>query len=142
MSREKLQIVNNILERLKSAYNLKTDAALADRLGIVASTLSNWKARVSIDYDLIFSKCEDLNEAWILTGEGQMKKSEEKPLQIAEERVIYNNVAADPELAEIVRMLKEYPQDKKLVLKLLKIKKDMGAGFAGIEVKNILKEEG
>lgn len=72
MSREKLQYVNNILDRLKIAYGLKTDAALAGFLGLKPPAISNWRKRASIDYDLIFTKCDDINPGWILTGEGNV----------------------------------------------------------------------
>ncbi len=65
-----------ILQRLKEISNSASDADLARFLGIAPATLSNWRARGSIDYDLIFSKCEDLNLHWILTGEGPILSSD------------------------------------------------------------------
>ncbi len=89
---------------------------------------------------------ENINIDWLLTGEGEMKKEgypipEEKGLTAAEKPAIYN-VREDPELEEIIRLLIEHPQDKRLVLKFPKIKKDMGESFRGIEIKNLLTEEG
>lgn len=75
MSSEKLQIVTDIVDRLKLAYKMRSDAELARFLGVVPSTISNWQRRGSIDHDLIFTKCNDLNEAWILTGDGPMRRS-------------------------------------------------------------------
>ena len=60
----------DILGRLKLASN----ADLARFLGIAPATLSNWKSRGSLDYDLVFSKCEQLNLDWLLTGRGNMEK--------------------------------------------------------------------
>lgn len=57
-----------ILQRIKESNNLKTDRELADFLGISKSTLSNWYYRDSIDYDLVFSKCEYVDKNWLLTG--------------------------------------------------------------------------
>jgi len=57
-----------ILCRIKEHYGFKTDVELADFLGIKRSTLSNWTKRDSIDYDLIFSKCEHVNINWLLFG--------------------------------------------------------------------------
>ncbi len=67
-----------ILSRIKQAHKFKTDTELSNFLGISKSTLSNWRVRNSVDYDLLFSKCEDLNLNWLLTGRGEMLKSEEK----------------------------------------------------------------
>ncbi|WP_163400548.1 LexA family transcriptional regulator [Flavobacterium fluviatile] len=60
-----------ILNRLKSIKNFNTDTELANFLNISRSTLSNWYSRNSIDYDLLFSKCEnDIDINWLLTGNG------------------------------------------------------------------------
>lgn len=63
-----------ILNRLKEYKNFTTDTQLAIFLGIERSTLTNWKKRNSIDYDLIFSKCEqmDINIEWLINGKGYM----------------------------------------------------------------------
>lgn len=71
---------NEVLERIKEAYNIDKDADLATFLGISRSTLSNWGNRNSIDYDLVFSKCEQVNLDWLLTGRGSMLISEESNL--------------------------------------------------------------
>ena len=65
-----------ILNRLKEAYNIQKDTGLASLLGISKSTLSNWVSRDSLDYDKVFSKCEHINIDWLLTGRGSMLKSE------------------------------------------------------------------
>lgn len=65
-----------ILNRIKLAYSLKNDAELARFLEIQRNTLSNWYSRNTIDYDKVFLKCELLNFDWLLTGEGNMLKSE------------------------------------------------------------------
>lgn len=61
-----------MLRCLKEHYKLKTDKALADFLGVKAATLSNWVARMSIDYDLLYTKCEGIDANWLLTGKGKM----------------------------------------------------------------------
>ena len=66
-----------ILNEIKKYLNIKTDTEFANFLGIKQNTLSSWKARNSIDYDLIISKCDYLNANWLLTGEGSMLKEEE-----------------------------------------------------------------
>ena len=69
-----------ILNRLKEAYNIQKDTDLATLLGISKSTLSNWMSRDTIDYDRVFSKCEHINIDWLLTGHGSMQKEETTPL--------------------------------------------------------------
>ncbi|GHV13545.1 transcriptional regulator [Bacteroidia bacterium] len=68
-----------ILNRVKQSNYLASDKELADFLGISKSTLSNWYKRNSIDYDLLFSKCEQIDKNWLLTGQGEMLRSEKKP---------------------------------------------------------------
>ena len=49
-----------ILNEIRKYLNIKTDTEFANFLGIKQNTLSSWKARNSIDYDLIISKCDYL----------------------------------------------------------------------------------
>ncbi len=65
-----------ILERIKQSKRFTTDKELADFLGINKSTLSNWVKRNSIDYDLVFSKCEHIDLDWLLTGKKAQPKSQ------------------------------------------------------------------
>lgn len=67
----------NILDRIKELANLSSDTELANFLGIKKATLSNWRSRDTIDYDLVFSKCEHIRKDWLLTGEGEMLRSEQ-----------------------------------------------------------------
>ncbi len=72
-----------ILNRLKKHYNIASDTGLAKFLNIAPTTLSSWKSRDSFDYDLVYSKCEDVDGNWLLTGEGPMLKSEStKPVAV------------------------------------------------------------
>ena len=70
----------DVLNRLKEAYNIRKDTELAALLGVSKSTLSNWSSRNTIDYDRVFALCEHINIDWLLTGRGTMLKSEPTPL--------------------------------------------------------------
>lgn len=56
-------------ERLKKATDSRTDKELGEFLGIKKSTLSMWKSRKKVDYDLLFTKLEHVNLHWLLTGD-------------------------------------------------------------------------
>ena len=71
MNIDKKQIIN----RFKEIKKIKSDAELSNYLGISRSTLSNWKARDTIDFDILFAKCEQESIDWLLTGEGNMFRS-------------------------------------------------------------------
>lgn len=63
-----------IIERLKEALEINSDSALAERLKVTKGTLSNWKARNSLDFEKVFSVCGLISVDWLLTGEGEMLK--------------------------------------------------------------------
>ena len=57
-----------ILNRIKSHYQLASNAELARFLEVAPTTISSWYSRNSIDYDLIFAKCVGVNLNWLITG--------------------------------------------------------------------------
>lgn len=127
--------------RLKKGLKVKQ---LAKIIGISQGSLSdieNEKTKPSSDTIVAFVDHTDISPAWLLTGEGSIiEVIEEQPLAVCEESATYN--VSDPEIAEIIRMLKEFPQDKKLVLKLLKGKKDIKEALEGFEISKIRGQEG
>ena len=66
------------LQRLVLYYCGGNKSKFAEKLGIKPQTLSGWETRNSLDYDLIFVKCENLSAKWLLTGEGEMLESAPK----------------------------------------------------------------
>ena len=79
-----------ILNRLISHYDFKFQADLARFLGIKTNTLSNWYTRNIINFDLLVTKCEDLNLNWLINGSGNPPKiyinSEENGPSITNDR--------------------------------------------------------
>ena len=157
-----------IINRIKEVARVESDLDVAELLGLSRTALAERKRRSTIPYEeiVIFSDKKRISLHWLLTGnyeteediirqrlrlEGateteiddfiKNKKEEEKPSQVAEECAIYN-VKQSPELAEINRLLEEHPQDMKLVLKLLKGKKDIKEALEGFEIKKIKEQEG
>ncbi|PKQ69591.1 hypothetical protein BZG01_00010 [Labilibaculum manganireducens] len=65
-----------MLDRIKSAYSLDTDLQLSSFLGVAQSTVSSWISRDTINYKLIFAKCNNLNLDWLLTGKGSQLRKE------------------------------------------------------------------
>jgi len=65
-----------ILKAIKDHYGFSTDAEFADFLGIAKTTLSSWYARGSIDYDLVYSKCVEIDGNFLLSGKGKIKRNQ------------------------------------------------------------------
>lgn len=75
-----MSIKNNkslILKEIKRHYSIKSDADFARFLDIKPQTLSSWYSRNTFDIDLIYSKCEEIDGNWLLTGEGPMFRNKE-----------------------------------------------------------------
>ncbi len=75
----------------------------AQFLGVAASTISSWLSRNTFDYDLIFAKCESISPEWLLTGKGNMLKSE-KPQKSISIPVIHQETP-EPTTSEEVQSL-------------------------------------
>ena len=56
-------------------YSNGNKAQFASRLGITPQGLSTWIKRDKLDIELVFSKCEGLSAGWLLTGQGEMLKT-------------------------------------------------------------------
>lgn len=69
-----------VLDRIKEHFSLKGNADLARFLGVAPNTITNWYSRGTFDIDAIYTKCEDIDLSWLLTGRGSMLKSEGVPL--------------------------------------------------------------
>ena len=69
---------NYIIDEIKKHLGYTRDSELADFLEIGQSTISNWRRRNTLDYELILSKCEDLDANWLFRGVGNMLISDKK----------------------------------------------------------------
>lgn len=68
--------MDEIIARIKEAYNLEADADVAEFLDLNPSTLSMQKIRGRLNLKLIIEKCTELNKNWLLDGEGPIWRSE------------------------------------------------------------------
>lgn len=81
-----------ILNKLRDYYGFKTDTEFAVFLGIAQPTLSNWHKRRTLDYELIISKCDNINANWLLRGDPPMFLDKRAVNQVAEEGAQYKDV--------------------------------------------------
>lgn len=64
-----------MIEALIDHYTDGNKAQFAKLLGISPQTVSAWVTRHTFDSELIYTKCRYVNASWLLTGEGEMLKS-------------------------------------------------------------------
>lgn len=66
-----------MLEQLVNHYSDGNKSMFARLLGVKPQTINTWLNRGSFDGELIYSKCYKVNGDWLLSGEGDMLKSNE-----------------------------------------------------------------
>ena len=64
------------LEALIGYYSDGKPSSFAKHLGVAPSTISSWLSRDTFDYDLLFAKCENVSPHWLLSGVGEMLKTD------------------------------------------------------------------
>ena len=60
------------LEAIIKHYSDGRPSVFAKLIGVAPSTISSWLSRDTLDYDLLFAKCENISSEWLLTGRGEM----------------------------------------------------------------------
>lgn len=99
-----------VLDRIKEAYSIKSNAKLAAFLGIAPTTLSSWYSRCTFDLDLLYEKCVDINLSWLLTGEGSMLREERSDGIIHEDPQV---PTPKPDESILYNMYKDLMEEKK-----------------------------
>lgn len=64
--------INHILQAIKDYKGFKTNAGLAEFLGVSRSALSNWIARGKLDENLILEKIPEIRREFLRSGECPM----------------------------------------------------------------------
>jgi len=73
--------VDELLKRIMQAKRFSKYREVANYLGEDSATISAWKQRNSDVYDKIINRCRgEINECWLLTGEGPMLSTPEEPV--------------------------------------------------------------
>jgi hypothetical protein len=68
MPKNKSQNVGDFLNRLKRHLKIKSDRDLSNYLGLSQNTISMWRQRESLDYNLIMDKCPDISLDYLISG--------------------------------------------------------------------------
>ena len=59
--------VDLVLNKLRDALGIKTDLALAQFLEVKANTISSWRSRSTLDFELIITKCDNIDFDWLFS---------------------------------------------------------------------------
>lgn len=147
MPRSNSQLANLIIDRVKNAYDMPSDAELADFLGVAPSTVSSWRRRDTVDFQLIFAKCDEICADYLIHGdlpifrnerttEYPPKKSDtvkEKSKDYTKNRTIAKYEQRIDELAE---KIEQGPFSQGLKVRLI----DMLISIIGEEINELQKE--
>ncbi|MBO8183309.1 MAG: helix-turn-helix domain-containing protein [Archaeoglobus sp.] len=116
---EKNSQVENILNRLKIVLDIRKDKNLAKLLGVKPSTLSTWKARNTLDYELLINICvmRNINLNWLFTGQGSMfiknkiKTEEERNLESRLQKLIKEKNSLEKKIMDLDKELQELDRE-------------------------------
>lgn len=127
------------------ALSGKNQAGFALVLEVHPSNLNRWiSGEVAPSYDYL-SRIGDISGVsldWLLTGNGPIKR-DAKEGSLMHEKFDYEKIEGDLELKEIVEILsRDVPELKKYVLKILKGRKELEEGMAGLQVLDKKLREG
>lgn len=100
--------------QLIQQYEDGNKTRFAKRIGLSPQGISTWLSRGTIDYELVYAKCEYLNAAWLLTGEGSMLCTEQA--QPAPQPITQPDLLPG-ESAYIYKMYEKEKEENKALLK-------------------------
>ena len=92
--------IDEILERLKIVKGFSRDSEISTYLGINRNTLSTYKSRNKVPYEILLSICEldGINFYWLLTGNDQDSNKNDSSIPTV-----------------VVKTIKEYPVIERLI---------------------------
>lgn len=106
-----MQNVLDQVDRLKKVYKVKTDVALAERLGKDKNTVSVWRRRKNIPLD-VFRKVsvdESVSIDWLVSGVGSMELQSAD--QTLNEISLLSGLLSNNQSIKIVELLPYAPKE-------------------------------
>lgn len=120
-----------ILNRIKEAYGLSGNSELARFFGVAPNTVTNWYDRGTLNVDVVFPKCEDLNLNWMIYGEGEMFKNKGITTGIASEPITEYK-RTNEYTNELLKEINELRKDKeRLINEKLNLQEIVDAFLSG-----------
>ncbi len=115
INKNKLHNIESILDRLKEALDIDKDIELAEFFGIAQNTISAWKKRDSMNFDLLFTRCLplDIDLNWLIYGKSItsfQKKEKSLSQSIHEEyRETQSELNQQDQVIQIIEMIRQLP---------------------------------
>lgn len=119
-----------ILNEIKSHYGFVTNQDFARFLGINSNTLSNWYARNSFDYEIIYTKCVDIDGNFLFTGDRKnLRREKSDRLGFLEEETPVYSRSEDKDILiqDLTNKIVQLQQD---IIELYKSMKQSDGGVA------------
>ena len=77
---------SEMLDAIKAYLNMTKNSEFARFLGISSQAVSNWYSRNTFDAELLYTKCDFINPAWLLTGKGSMLTNADSAIEDKEQK--------------------------------------------------------
>lgn len=106
-----MQDVIHQIDRLRKVYSVRTDTALAEKLGKDKNTVSVWKRRTSIPLEVLkrVSFDENVSLDWLISGKGQMRSMSTD--EVIDTTDMLGALFADERSIKIVKLLRYAPRE-------------------------------
>ena len=105
-----------MLESLINFYTDGNQAKFAKKLGIPAQNISAWIKRDTFNAELIYEKCEGVSADWLLSGKGEMLRTNQQNVDIS----LLKGDEDNKDLIELCKLLvANYQQRDEVMAKLV-----------------------
>ncbi len=115
------QNVNKILDRAKEALGVSLDSDFARKIGILPSTLTNWRKRGTINYPLLIAKCKGTSLDWLITGSCENKPATLNTAEPSTDRENLRISYLENQISELFTLYHEKLDQKQLTGQLVEI---------------------
>lgn len=122
-----------MLTQLIKHYDNGNKTRFSRRLGMTPQGISTWLSRGTIDYELVYSKCEMISADWLLSGEGSMLRNDQEDL--SPPKHTKGNFNTEPLSGEASAYYKMYKEKDAKVEELLKENARLEARIQQLESK-------
>ncbi|NTW56316.1 MAG: hypothetical protein HGB20_04645 [Chlorobiaceae bacterium] len=113
--------MNNIIDRAKEALGVSLDSDFAKKIGILPSTLTNWRKRGTINYPLLMSKCMGTSLDWLISGSGERRPASVNTAETSADRENLRISYLENQIRELFNLYHEKLEQNPLTGQLVEI---------------------